>query len=135
MNPLVVLIVLLSAFMHAGWNLVARRQRAEDVFFARTLLIVALVGLVPAGLSEFFAHSLTLKAWTCAAGSGLCFGFYFFFLARAYASADFTSVYPVARALPVLFVAFGDVARARYPSEIGWGAVFLVGSGLLGAPP
>lgn len=134
MNPFLVLLVLLSAFMHAGWNLLARHQKAEDVFFARILMIVALVGLVPAGLSELLTHSLTAKSFACAAGSGLCFGFYFFFLARAYASADFTSVYPIARALPVLFIALGDVARARYPSAIGWVAILLVTSGLLLAP-
>jgi len=134
MNPLVVALVVGSTFMHAGWNLLARRRRAELVFFNRMLIVAVVLGFIPAVLSEALTRSLTTKAWLCVAGSGCCCGFYYFYLARAYGSSDFTIVYPVARALPVVLVALGDVLRGRYPTPISWLGIVLVGGGCFLAP-
>ena len=120
--------------MHAGWNLLARHQRSEAVFFRRMLMVVVLAGFVPAALSEALTGSLTLKAWLCVAGSGLFCGFYFFCLGRAYRFSDFTAVYPVARALPVFLVGVGDVLRGRYPTAPGWTGMLLVISGCFLTP-
>ena len=135
MNSFTVALVLVSTLMHAGWNLMARRYKTEPgQFFSKMLLVIASVGLVPAALSEILTHSLNLEAWFCVAGSGICCGFYFFCLSRAYASSDFTTVYPVARALPVLLVGIGDVLRGRYPTELGWLGMLLVIFGCFLAP-
>ena len=96
--------------------------------------MIVLAGFVPAALSEALTCSLTLKAWLCVAGSGLFCGLYFFCLARAYGSSDFTAVYPVARALPVFLVGIGDVLRGRYPTAIGWIGMLLVISGCFLTP-
>jgi drug/metabolite transporter (DMT)-like permease len=85
-------------------------------------------------VSEVLTHSINLKAWLCVVGSGFFCGLYFFSLARAYAGADFTTVYPVARALPVFLVGIGDVLRGRYPTEFGWIGMLLVISGCFLAP-
>ena len=128
-------LVLASTFSHAGWNLLARRHKAEPgQLFSKMLLVIVSVGFLPAGISEIFAHSLNLKALLCVVGSGFFCGIYFFSLARAYAAADFTTVYPVARALPVLLVGIGDVLRGRYPTEFGWIGMLLVISGCFLAP-
>lgn len=126
MSPFVVALVLCSTFMHAGWNLLARHQRNEIVFFNRMLISTAIVGFIPVILSEVLVHSLTLKAWVCVAGSGFCCGLYFFYLARAYGSSDFTIVYPVARSLPVVLVGICDMLRGRHPTHIGWIGMILV---------
>ena len=115
--------------MHAGWNLVARHHRCEADFFNRMLAMTALFGFLPAVLSEVLTRSLPLMAWVYVAGSGFCCGIYFFFLARAYESSDFTVVYPVAHSLPVLFVSIGDLLRGRYLTPMGWLGIFLVVSG------
>jgi drug/metabolite transporter (DMT)-like permease len=120
--------------MHAGWNLLARHQKAEVLFFERMLLILAMAGFIPVGLSEYFALSLSPTAWLCAAGSGACFGVYFYCLARAYSQSDFTAIYPITRALPVLFITFGDVARGRLPSPLGGVGILLVAAGCFLAP-
>jgi drug/metabolite transporter (DMT)-like permease len=134
LRPLAVILILLSAFMHAGWNLLARRQRSEAKFFWRMIAPVVVIGLVPAAISELLTHSLTPTAWACVAGSGICCGVYYYCLARGYGSSDFTVVYPVARSLPVLLVAFGDVLRGRYPSTMGWMGMLLVTAGCLLVP-
>ena len=134
MSPFVVSIVLVSTVMHAGWNLVARGQRNEIPFFGRMILVIAVVGLVPAGVSELIARSLTPTAWVCLAGSGLSCGVYFFCLARAYGSSDFTVVYPVARAVPVILIGLGDVLRGNPLTPPGWAGMLMVVAGCLLCP-
>jgi len=134
MNPFAMALVICSTFMHAGWNLLARRQKSEIAFFNRMLALTALIGFVPAVLSEALTHSLTIKAWMCVAGSGFCCGLYFFYLARAYESSDFTGVYPVVRALPVILVGIGDVMRRRYPTALGWLGMLMVVAGCFFVP-
>ncbi|KKL77921.1 hypothetical protein LCGC14_2030050 [marine sediment metagenome] len=132
MNPTVLVLVLCSTFMHAGWNLLARRQRNEMAFFGRMLLVCVVVGLLPAGISELLTRSISPRAWACVLGSGALCGAYYFCLGRAYESSDFTVVYPVARALPVLLVGAGDVLLGRHPTSVGWlGMVLVVGGCLL----
>jgi drug/metabolite transporter (DMT)-like permease len=67
-------------------------------------------------------------------GSGISAGVYLFALARAFESSDFTIVYPVARSLPVIFVAILDVMRGRYLTALGWVGIFLVVSGCVLVP-
>lgn len=134
MNPLVIALVLSSTFMHAGWNLLARGQGREGTFFLHMLIVVAIAGFLPTAISEALVRSIPPEAWACAIGSGFCCGVYFLFLARSYSSADFTIVYPVARALPVLMVGVGDVLRGRNPTPIGWLGMVLVVLGCVLVP-
>jgi uncharacterized membrane protein len=120
--------------MHAGWNLLARFYRSERIFYKRMLGIILLVGLIPAVTSEIATRSITPLAWVCLVGSGFSASIYLYFLARAYEEADFTVVYPIARSLPVIFVAFGDLLRGRYLTMAGWIGLLLVASGNLLVP-
>jgi drug/metabolite transporter (DMT)-like permease len=130
----VILIVLISTFMHAGWNLLARYSHAERTFYYKMLLITLIVGLIPAVWSEIATRSMTTLAWWCVTGAGICAALYLFFLARAYESSDFTVVYPVARALPVIFIAAIDVLRGRELTPFGWVGILLVAAGCVLVP-
>jgi len=134
MTPLSITLILCSTFMHAAWNLLARREESERLFFYRMLAIVSVIIFIPGVLSEISARSLDKEAWLCVTGSGCFCGIYLYFLARSYRSSDFTTVYPVARALPVLLVAAGDVMRGRLPTPIGWAGMVLISSGCFFAP-
>jgi uncharacterized membrane protein len=134
LSPLVILIVLISTFMHAGWNLLARYERSERVFYKKMLTVIAVIGLVPALISEALTRSLTPLAWACVVGSGISAGLYLFFLAKAFESSDFTIVYPVARSLPVVFVGIIDVLRGRPLTALGWTGIWLVAGGCLLVP-
>jgi len=120
--------------MHAAWNLLARQRRMEMAFFTRMLVVVMGVGFLPVMISEMVTRSLPIKAWFCLAGSGFCAGVYLYSLAKAYGASDFTIVYPVARALPVLLVALGDVVRGRFLNGPGWVGLVLVAVGCLLTP-
>ena len=127
--------VIASAFMHAGWNLIVRRQRADAASHMLQMLgIIAVAGLVPMAATEILLGTLGLKVWLCAVTSGLFCAVYCVALTRGYGSADFTVVYPVVRALPVLMVGLGDVALGRFPTAMGWMGMSLVTLGCFLAP-
>ena len=134
MGALPLFLVIISTFMHAAWNLSAKSRLDKRLFFRRMLGFVAAAGFVPAALSEISAGSIPPAAWLLCLGSGLFCGSYFYFLARSYESADFTVAYPVARALPVLLIAAGDVLRGRPPTPAAAAGLFLVAAGCLLAP-
>jgi len=46
MSAFVIALVLASTFMHAGWNLLARRGRSEAECFWRMQVVVIVVGLL-----------------------------------------------------------------------------------------
>ena len=112
--------------MHAGWNLIARYSGSEGEFYKRMLVIMLVVGFLPAVISELLTGSMTRLAWICVIASATSAAFYLFGLAKAFDLSDFTIVYPVARALPVLIIAFIDVMRGRFLSPLGWMGVILV---------
>ncbi len=134
MSVVAISLVLVSAFMHATWNLLARHRKSEMAFFSRMLLIIMAIGLLPVIAGEVLSHSIPQKAWLCALGSGFCGALYLYSLASAYRSSDFTVVYPVARALPVLLVGLGDVLRGRLLTPPGWVGLVLVAAGCLLTP-
>ena len=127
-------LVLCSVPLHAAWNLMARRQRAEEAYIHGLLKWVALVGLAPAVMGEVLGGPLPGKAILCVLISGLACGAYFYFLAKCYQASDFTVVYPIARALPVLLVGLGDIVRGQNPSTTGWAGMSLVVLGCLLTP-
>ncbi|MCI0519690.1 MAG: EamA family transporter, partial [Chloroflexi bacterium] len=109
-------------------------NRSETAFYRKMLIITMLVGMVPAVWSELSARTMTPIVWWCVIGSGTCAAVYLFALARAYESSDFTIVYPVARSLPVIFVAVIDVLRGRYLTPLGWVGISLVVIGCVLVP-
>ena len=134
MGSLAILLVLASTFAHAFWNLIARRQRSETAFFVRMNIMTVVIGLLPGGVSLAAAPAVLVEGWPYLLVSGCCCGAYFYFLGKAYECSDFTVVYPVARALPVLVVGLADVLRGRFPSQGGWLGMVLVAAGCFLAP-
>lgn len=134
MNPVAVALVLSSTFMHASWNLLARKGRSEGIFFQRMNLITLLLGFIPAVWSELRVRSIPPRAWLYVSLSGVSCGFYYLSLAASYSRGDFTVVYPVARALPVLMMGLVDVLRGRFPSPFGWVGMVLVAAGCMLSP-
>jgi drug/metabolite transporter (DMT)-like permease len=59
---------------------------------------------------------------------------YWLGLMKGYERGDFTTVYPLARALPILAVAMVDIGRGRDPSAWGWLGIALTAAGCLVMP-
>ncbi|MCL5275137.1 MAG: EamA family transporter [Chloroflexi bacterium] len=124
----------ISVFIHAGWNLLAHARRSDGMLLLRSSLITGAFGLLPVLFLELRGPAFPIQVWGLLALTGLCQAVYFFGLTKGYSSGDFTVVYPLARALPVLFLAFVDLARGRIPSPLGWAGMGLVVAGCALAP-
>lgn len=111
-----------------------RRKRSEIQFIYRMLFAIAAIGLIPMVIFEFFLEPLGTRLWVLAAISGTFCGLYFIGLAKGYENSDFTLIYPIARALPVLFIAVADVLLGRWPTSSGWLGLSLIVMGCLLAP-
>ncbi len=114
-------LVFLSTILHASWNLLAHARRNDQTLFLRAALVTGLVGLGPVLWSEWTgSNRFPPMVWLLLVITGLFQGLYFLGLTRGYGSGDFTVVYPVARALPVLILALVDAGRGQVPSALGW---------------
>ncbi len=127
------ILVFTSTFMHAGWNLLARRKQGQDIFLP-VLALVTLVGIGPALLAEVAFTPILPVVGVYLLCTGVFQSLYFLGLLRGYQSGHFTVVYPVARSLPVLVLALVDVAQGRPPSAWGWLGMVLISAGCLLAP-
>ena len=115
---------------HAGWNLIARRQRAAGLpYFRRVLAVIMGLGLVPALLSLRAAGPMAPRAAGFAVVSGLTFGLYYWTLTRCYRSLAFSAAYPVLRGLAVFLIAAGDVLLGRPLGIWGVGGMCFVAVG------
>ena len=105
-------LTLLSAFFHASWNFLARESNETDFLLHSGFVIIGL-GLIPAIILEFIGTAFPLRVWLYVPISGTFLAVYYLGIIQGYRSGDFTVVYPVARALPVLLIAFADIEPRR----------------------
>ncbi len=134
MDALPLTLVIASTFMHASWNILSKYKGGAQVCIWRMQVSIVVLGAIPAFISLVTYPSISMKAVFCLLGSGVSCGFYYVCLARGYESGDFTTVYPAARALPVLILGIGDAFRSRPPSLYGWIGMLFVTSGCLLVP-
>lgn len=129
------LLITVSCFTHASWNLLAKRRRGSELAFFRGMVVASVpISALAIGIALGFPHAFPREAFVAVLASGTICGFYYYFLGLAYSSADFSVVYPVARALPVLIFAVLEVLAGRSPSTIGWVALVMVTGGCVLAP-
>lgn len=128
MTPFAVTLVLISALMHAGWNMVLRNQRSTNMFLSMSIVLVV-VALAPALLAELIAPSVIVPVWTQIVLGGCCLGIYYLGMTNSYRGGDFTVAYPLARALPVLIVACAELFLGTPPTLVGWIGILLIAGG------
>jgi drug/metabolite transporter (DMT)-like permease len=130
-SPVVVGIVLISTIFHVGWNLIAKQGSFNSTLFLRILLVISVPGLVVAVLSEISSPGFLALLWPLLLGAGFFQALYFLGLTVGYRVGDLGVVYPVTRALPVLFLGVFDVARSLQLTAIDWLGLVLVTLGCL----
>ncbi len=104
MTPEAFILILVSALLHAGWNLIGKRT-AQTVRFYAWAMAAGMVFYSPLLLSSLDAiQELPPSFWGLLFASGFCQTCYMTGLARAYTHGNLSMVYPLARALPVVIV-------------------------------
>ena len=106
-------LVTVSAFTHAFWNFLSKRQNSSAAFFLMASLTTSVV-LVP--LLFIFRDGLAaipVSVWGLIAATGAAQALYYIFLAGAYQTGDLSHAYPLERSLPVVLVALVSVILGR----------------------
>ena len=103
MSGLALVIVILAAFFHAGWNFLAKKSQ-QKLAFIWWFLLIAIIGYLPMFL--YFWPQLTVSpaGWACIVATGILHALYFWFMGGAYERGDLSLVYPLSRGSGPLFV-------------------------------
>ena len=103
MTPTAILLITLSVFAHASWNLLGKRQPTVAFFFLAT-------GAAAVLMTPWLWYNRTVMPWMApgiwamVTMTGLFQAIYFSGLAGAYRHGDMSLAYPLLRALPVLWI-------------------------------
>src|SRR3954452_18789165 len=127
LSPFAIILVLLAAFLHAGWNALLRggADRAQSMaMMSATLGIFGLALLAIAGLPA-------PASWAYVAASGVLHWIYVALLVVTYRSGDLGETYPVARgSSPALVALGGSVLAGEWMGPAGIAGVGLVSAGI-----
>jgi drug/metabolite transporter (DMT)-like permease len=111
-------LLVVAAFAHAGWNLLAKRAGAAGTPFVWAVAVVGATLWAPLGLGAllFGADRLDAGAIRLVGVSGALHAAYFVALQRGYSDGELSLVYPLARALgPLLAVPVAALALGQRP--------------------
>jgi drug/metabolite transporter (DMT)-like permease len=103
MSPLALLLVLLAALCHSGWNLIVKTD-ARRLEIQSGALVVGTLVCAPV-LFFYSPWTLPPQAWIAIAVSALFESAYVLALTSAYGAGDMSLVYPVARGSGTVLVA------------------------------
>ncbi len=121
MTPIVVLLALVAAGLHAGWNVLLKTSGDPLPTSTRSLASSAML-VTPALLLVWFltGHpALPPLGWLILVLSALAEAIYFVFLSRAYQAGDLSVVYPIARGTgPLVAVGAGLLILREHLSAI-----------------
>ncbi len=137
MSILAISLVIISAFLHASWNILGKVNKASvQSFFFMTAFCMAL--LLSPFLVWFYcsagAQYFSREFWYLLILSGLLQIIYLLGLGFAYKKADVGLVYPMARALPVLLVGCIALSLGQPISSTQWLGFILITGGCLFVP-
>jgi len=106
MSITAIILIIISAFTHAGWNLLSKKSVPTASFFYFCNIVGCIV-LLPI----FILYGKTIflfpaEVWILLAATGISMSVYYISLATAYRHGDLSIAYPIARSSPVIVVAF-----------------------------
>lgn len=128
MDPLPFALVLVSAVMHAGWNLIAKRGRDGLVAMAMIKVPNILIATCVIAVMGWPA----LDAWPYVLASAAVNCLYFLCLINAYRVGDLGVAYPVSRGLAPILVLLLSLAWVREVPSAGTAiGVLVIGAGIV----
>lgn len=133
MSPLALGLVLLAAFIHASWNLLAKKS-GGDIHFALLTTVGVIVLWSPLGLwmSWQEAGAYGPLQWALIAASGAIHVAYYVCLLRGYRFGDLSVVYPLARGTgPLITAMVASVLLQEVLGLQGWLGVAGIVAGIL----
>ncbi len=98
MSPSAVILVLISASIHVGWNYLTKSSKSPRSFTVLKGLSAVTLFMMLAPFMPF--ASISPRVWLYVLLSGVVHAVYFFALTSAYETGDISFVYPIARSAP-----------------------------------
>jgi uncharacterized membrane protein len=128
MTTTAIILILISAFAHTGWNMIgkSRAPTPEFLLLANTLGCLSLTPVL-----FKYGHVLGLfptSVWLLLIVTGGFQALYYTGVAKAYSCGDMSIIYPVMRSAPVLFVLAVNLVIGKI-SEVS--AISIMGIGLI----
>ena len=129
-------LILVSVFMHAGWNFLSKANRPSKAFFMLVNFTVVVCTLPFVFIVPVEWAKLDWQFWLLLAGSIFFETVYAIGLAGAYRKQDMSIAYPLARALPVLMVALVTLVfgLGSVPNWCAWTGFSVVALGCVVLP-
>jgi drug/metabolite transporter (DMT)-like permease len=113
------ILLLISAFTHAGWNFISKKEHPSQAFF----LVSNTIGVICVFPILFYFRSriplVPPSVWLFVVISSLFLAAYLAALSGAYRSGDISIAYPLARSLPVIFILFATFILGK-ENQISW---------------
>jgi len=134
MSKFAIILILMSALLHAGWNLISKRSSPSAAFFLTATSIGAWIFFPWVVIYSEIVYTMPGLVWALLALTGLFQAIYCIALAAAYRHGDLSTSYPIARSLPVLLVPLVTMLLGRGELLGGWfmaGAVLVLAGGAL----
>lgn len=124
----IVLLILFAAGLHAGWNVLIKKE-SDDA--SNTVLIIAGSSVIGVVFLPFVPLPLA-ASWPYLGASVIIHLFYFGLLLLAYQKGDMSLVYPLMRGLPPMLTALAASILLQESLTVkGWIGIALVSAGAL----
>ena len=125
------ILLIISAFTHAGWNFISKKEHPSQAFYlvSNTIGVICVLPILFYFRNRIFLVSPSV--WLLVVMSGLFLAAYLAALSGAYRSGDISIAYPLARSLSVIFVLFATFIFGK-DHQISWlliSGIFLVVAG------
>jgi len=128
MPLLAIFLLLVSAALHALWNLLLKGSDEKYIAMGWQVLIGGILSLI----ALFFTGLPPRSMWLFALASGALEAIYFVLLSYAYSGHDFSLVYPMARgAAPALLVLWAALFLREKPTLGGFFGIALIICGIV----
>ena len=130
MTPLAIGLVLISALLHAAWNLFGKGSSDKSAFFfAQGLAVIVLSA--PGLWMLWPAEPISGLGWTCVGLSAAAHAGYALFLVKSYEVGDLSVAYPISRSAPALVLLWEITVGRQHLSAWGIGGALLAVCGAL----
>ncbi|ORJ57473.1 EamA family transporter [Geothermobacter hydrogeniphilus] len=129
MSSLAFALILLSALMHALWNLLVKQSGDKTAYiwwmFLQSGILFSLIMLLAAGPFPPLSPRLLLLT----AGGAVCFVLYHLFTGRAYREGDLSMTYPLAQTAMLYVPLWGVLLLKEHLSPLGVAGILLIAMG------
>lgn len=128
MTTFAILLILLSAIIHAGWNFISKRSSPSAGFFLAANSIGAWIFFPWVLAYSGIVFGLPGNVWFLLMLTGFFQAVYCIALAAAYRKGDLSVSYPISRSLPVIIVPLVSILVGRGAQLGNW---FMIGAALV----